>query len=96
MWRAVAVIWRSGRSTRPAISHPSKTDTAAMTPNATANHTSRECKSAECCALNAACTEPPPTGRLWTVFECPGEEMIGPREGLRWTLALNGKRATNR
>ena len=35
--RAAVVIWRSGRSTRPATTQPAATDTTAITPSAIAD-----------------------------------------------------------
>src|SRR5271170_4795544 len=112
MCRAVAVICRSGRSTRPAMSHPSTTETTAMTPKATANHTSRVCKSAECCAFCAARTDLALTPRPGGGDFGPGEEVTlegdlrwtvceGPGEvtwvgEVMWTVAANGKLATRK
>jgi hypothetical protein len=67
------------------MSHPSKTDTAAIALNATPNHTSRECKSAECCAFSAACTEPALTPRPVGGDFGPGEAMTWEGD-VRWTV----------
>jgi hypothetical protein len=83
-----------------------------MTPRATANHTRRVCKSAECCAFSASRTEPELTPRPGGGDFGPGEE-VPLEEGMRrtvfetpcevtldrevrWTVAANGYLATKK
>jgi hypothetical protein len=82
-----------------------------MRPKATANHTSRECKSAECCAFCAVCTElaltPRPGGgdfgpgeMMWEVdgrwTACEGPGEVIWEGEVTWTVAANGKLATKK
>ncbi len=44
----VTVIWRTGRSARPAMTQPATTDTTSMTPSATAEPSRYRCERPDC------------------------------------------------